>query len=145
MKYSVTLHERQMQVELSKSAARALRNRDKPIVAVVHLIFGCMVAKRVWFKDQVTDVSIPVTDNLRLSFDVVRYANCSLSNIDGGAEPETFPLHKDKKGYVPDYLFINFSKNSFSGEFTFDRSRRITNESVYSIEHELELNRISQA
>ena len=145
MKYLVTLHEKKMQVELSKSASSALHNRDKPIVAVAHLILGCMVAKRVWFKDEAIDDSIPVTDNLRLAFDVVKYADCSLPNIDSGTEPEMFPLHKEKRIFVPNYIFIGFRKNSFFGEFTFDKSHDFTMEPAEGIGHTLKLNENIQA
>lgn len=121
MKYSADIHGKLMQVEVSRRAEKELALRDRPMVAVVHLIFGCMVAKRVWFKDAVSEETTAITDRLSISFDVVRYANCSLSNIDSGAEPEHFPLQKDIKGYVPDELSIDFSNNRFSGDFTFSR------------------------
>jgi hypothetical protein len=110
-----------MQVEISQKAEQELALRHKPLVAVVHLIFGCMVAKRVWFKDETAEETTPVTDKLSIHFDVVRYANCSLSNIDGGATPERFPLQKHIKGYVPDQLSIDFNRHGFSGDFTFSR------------------------
>lgn len=121
MKYSVVIHGKLMRVTISRTAEKELALRRSPVVAVAHLIFGCMVAKRVWFKDAVSDETAAITDKLSVCFDVVRYANCSLSNIDSGAEPELFPLQRDIKRYVPDELSIDFSKNRFSGDFTFSR------------------------
>jgi len=121
MQYSVILHGKRMEVVLSRSAEAALRRRQKPVTAVVHLIFGCMVAKRVWFRDQVDVEVTPVTDNLNLNFDVVRYAVCSLKNIDGGATPEPFPIGKDMRCFVPYSLLIDYRKRQFSGEFTYRR------------------------
>ncbi len=121
MNYSVILHGKRVKVVLNRRAEQALNKRDKPITAVVHLIFGCMVAKRVWFREQVDVAVTPVTDKLNLHFDVVRYANCSLRNIDGGGEPERFPLGKGISDFVPDLLEIDCRKLKFTGEFTYQR------------------------
>jgi len=123
MKYSATLFGREVQVELSRRAGKALQARDKPVVAVVHLIFGCMLAKRVWFRDAVDDDVVPVTDKLGMTFNVVRYVRCSLKLIDGGAEPEDFPLALDKGRFVPDTVFIDYRKREFTGEFSYTAAR----------------------
>lgn len=128
MKYSVLIHGKYIQVEISKRAENEITHKRGPIIAVMHLIFGCMVAKRVWFRDEVPEETVTITDKLSVCFDVVRYANCSLSNIDGGAEPDRFPLQRDIKKFVPDKLFIDFVKNRFLGDFTFSQSSRVTRE-----------------
>ena len=121
MIYSVKLHGKTVNITLKRRAEQALRKRDRPVTAVMHLIFGCMVAKRVWFREQVDIEVMPVNDKLNLNFDVVRYAQCSLKNIDGGAEPEAFPLGKDIRDFVPDSLVIDYCKQKFTGEFTYRR------------------------
>ena len=123
MKHSAILFGREVQVELSRRAEKALRAREKPLVAVVHLIFGCMLAKRVWFRDEVDDDVVPVTDKLGMTFNAVRYAVCSLKLIDGGAEPEDFPLALEKGRFVPDKVFIDYRKHEFSGDFSYTASR----------------------
>ncbi|VAW75760.1 hypothetical protein MNBD_GAMMA15-2469 [hydrothermal vent metagenome] len=123
MNYSVSLQGRQVQVELSRCAENALNTRNQPLVAVVHLIFGCMVAKRVWFKESVEDEVAKVNDKLNLTFNAVRYAVCSLELIDGGAEPEDFPMVIEKSRFVPDVVRIDYSNKKFLGEFTYQRSK----------------------
>jgi hypothetical protein len=123
MKHSAILFGREVQVELSRRAEKALRAREKPVVAVVHLIFGCMLAKRVWFRDEVDDDVVPVTDKLGMTFNAVRYAVCSLKLIDGGAEPEDFPLALEKGRFVPDKVFIDYRKHEFSCDFSYTASR----------------------
>ena len=118
MNYSAILHGKNIKIYLTPRAEKALGKRDTPVTAVVHLIFGCMVAKRVWFREQVDAKTTRVTASLNLSFDVVRYANCSLRNIDGGGEPERFPLGKDIRDFVPDLLEIDYHKREFPGGFT---------------------------
>ncbi len=128
MNYPVILFGKKLQVELSRRAERALRAREKPVVAVVHLIFGCMLAMRVWFRDTVDEDIVPVTENLGISFNVVRYAICSLKLIDGGAEPEDFPLALEKGRFVPDTVRIDYRKNEFTGEFSYTAARQAVQE-----------------
>ncbi len=123
MKYSVTLYGKRVQVELSRRAGKALQAREKPVVAVVHLIFGCMLAKRVWFRDAVDGEVVAVTDKLGMAFNTVRYAVCSLKLIDGGAEPEDFPLALEKGRFVPDIVYIDYRKHEFTGEFSYTSAR----------------------
>ena len=130
MNYSVILHGKTVKVALTPRAEQVLGKRDTPITAVVHLIFGCMVAKRVWFREQVDAETTKVTESLNLSFDVVRYANCSLRNIDGGGEPERFPLGKDISDFVPDLLEIDYHKLKFTGEFTYQRMSSVLSSAV---------------
>jgi len=124
MKHSAILFGREVQVELSRRAEKALRAREKPLVAVVHLIFGCMLAKRVWFRDEVDDDVVPVTDKLAMTFNAVRYAVCSLKLIDGGAEPEDFPLALEKGRFVPHKVFIDYRKHEFTGDFSYTTARK---------------------
>ena len=123
MNYSVSLQGRQVQVELSQRAEKALNARSQPLVAVVHLIFGCMVAKRVWFKESVEEEVAQVNDKLGLTFNAVRSAVCSLELIDAGAIPEDFPLAIEKNRFVPDVIRIDFSHKAFVGEFTYARAK----------------------
>ncbi|MFQ5642784.1 MAG: hypothetical protein ACE5FQ_03700 [Thiogranum sp.] len=123
MKHSIILFGREVQVEVSRRAEKALQARDKPVVAVVHLIFGCMLAKRVWFRDAVDDEVVPVSDKLGMSFNVVRYAICSLKLIDCGAEPEDFPLALEKGRFVPDTVSIDYRKHEFTGKFSYIAGR----------------------
>lgn len=115
------LHNKPLQVEISQRAEKVLDQRDKPIIADVHLIFGCMIAKRVWFKDQVEGDMVSVSDKLGLSFHTVKYLVCSFENIDNGGVPEAFSPGREMNKFMPDYIFIDFQKQKFIGEFTYNR------------------------
>ncbi|VAW71527.1 hypothetical protein MNBD_GAMMA13-451 [hydrothermal vent metagenome] len=123
MNYSISLQGRPVQVELSRRAEKALNTRSQSLLAVVHLIFGCMVAKRVWFKESVDDEAVKVNDKLDLKFNTVRYSACSFDNIDGGAEPEDFPMVIERNRFVPDVIRIDYKRKAFSGEFTYTRCK----------------------
>jgi hypothetical protein len=124
MKYSVVLHGKPLQVEISRRAENALNKRDKPVIADVHLIFGCMLAKRIWFQDQVEVETVSVCHNLGISFQTVKYTVCSFENIDNGGVPLPFSPSIEMNRFVPDYVFIDYLKHQFTGGFTYDRGLR---------------------
>jgi len=63
-----------------------------------------------------------------MTFNVVRYAICSLKLIDGGAEPEDFPLALEKGRFVPDIVRIDYRRNEFTGEFSYTAAREAVQE-----------------
>jgi len=120
MNYSVILHDKPIRVETSKRAEKELSQRQCPIIADINLIFGCMIAKRVWFKDKVDGGgSVIVSDKLSLSFHTVKYDVCSFENIDNGGVAEPFYPEKGINKFMPHYIFIDFYKYKFTGEFSF--------------------------
>jgi len=126
MNHVITLCEKPIEIELSDRAEQAISNRDKPIIAEINLVFGCLVIKRVWFRETVGMETVPVCKGLEACFNVVRYAKtCCIADIDNGAESEDFPIVKDKKSFVPDKVFIDYKKGEFSGRYTYDRALKI--------------------
>ncbi len=120
MKHSITLLDKVIEIELSSRAEQAVSARIAPIIAEINLVFGCLVIKRVWFREQVDCDAVSVTPGLEVCFNVVRYAKtCCIADIDNGAEAEDFPIVKDKKTFVPDNLFIDYKKGAFSGSYTY--------------------------
>lgn len=117
---TVELHGKTVRVEVSAAAERALERRVSPLYAEVQLIFGCMIAKRVWFREQAVENAVPVNPKLRVWFRPARYAKaCCFDDIDNGAEASDFPLAVDRKGFVPDLLFIDYRGGKWLGEFTY--------------------------
>ncbi|NOX10126.1 MAG: hypothetical protein GXP22_11715 [Gammaproteobacteria bacterium] len=125
MNHSICLYDKQIVIEISQKAERALSARSQPIIAEINLIFGCLVLKRIWFREQVDLQTVPVTTGLMVCFNVVRYAKtCRISDIDDGAESEDFPIARDKKSFVPDKVFIDYKKGKFSGSYTYNTSAK---------------------
>lgn len=123
MKRVVSLYGKTLQIELSAAAQRALAERSGPLLAEIHLIFGCMIVKRVRFRDALAGVAVPVTDKLFVHFRPVRYQkSCRLSDIDADENPEDFPLVAERRCYVPDHLVIDFRAGGWRGDFTYDRA-----------------------
>jgi len=126
MNHTITLYEKTVEIELSDRAEQILSNQEKTLIAEINLVFGCLVIKRVWFREVVEMETVPVCKGLEACFNVVRYAKtCCIADIDNGAESEDFPITKDKKTFVPDKVFIDYKKGEFSGHFTYDRALKI--------------------
>ncbi|BAU47467.1 hypothetical protein SVA_0888 [Sulfurifustis variabilis] len=120
MKTMITLHGKPVQVELSDAAERELKKRTAPLYAEVQLIFGCMIAKRVWFSDEAVEHAVVVTPNFLVWFRPVRYAkSCSFDDIDNGAEASDYPMVADRTRFVPDALTIHYRAGKWIGDFTF--------------------------
>jgi hypothetical protein len=131
MKTIIKLHDRSVHINISKKALGVVASNEEPLVAEIDLIFGCMVAKRVWFKDVIPDDAVKVVDNLFVCFRSVRYAKtCHFADIDNGAIPEEFPLALEKRRFVPDWLNIEFKKGKLAGTFGFDRSMQMPDETA---------------
>ncbi len=126
MKHRITLHGKPLEIELSDTAEQALFERSRPLIAEINLVFGCLIIKRVWFREEIDCPTVPVTDKLEACFNVVRYTKtCRIADIDNGAESESFPIEKDIGTYVPKRVFIDFRKGEFSGHYSYDRALKI--------------------
>lgn len=120
MNATIQLYGKPVRVELSAAAERALEKRVQPLYAEVQLIFGCMVAKRVWFRDEASKDAVPVTPKLSVWFRPARYEKaCSFDDIDGGAVASDFPMAVDRKGFVPDVVRIDYRAGKWVGDFTY--------------------------
>lgn len=120
----IKIHDKDVHVTLTKSAERAATLLAAPLLAEIHLIFGCMIVKRVWFKERTNPESEAIAGNLHACFCTVRYSKqCRISHIDSGVEePNDFPLMVEKKAFVPHWLRIDYKKGKWIGEYGYDRN-----------------------
>ena len=117
---TIQLHGKPVRVELSAAAESALAKRRHPLFAEVQLIFGCMIAKRVWFRDEPAENAVAVNSKLHVWFRPARYAKaCSFDDIDNGAEASDYPMVGDRGRFVPDLLSIDYRGGKFVGDFTY--------------------------
>jgi hypothetical protein len=123
MKTTITLHGKTVLVEISDAARRMLAKRARPLMCEVNLVFGCMLAKRVWFRDAVHAEAVPVVAGLSVWFRPVGYAKaCSFDDIDAGAEAFDYPMVAERRRFVPDALFIDYRGGRWAGDFTYSRA-----------------------
>ncbi len=122
MNTTIYLHGKPVRLELSSAAERALSRRATPLFAEVQLIFGCMIAKRVWFREEAVDGAVPVTPMLNVWFRPARYAKaCSFDAIDNGAVASDYPMVAERKCFVPDLVRIDYRGGKWVGDFTYTR------------------------
>ena len=120
MNVTIELYGKPVCVELSAAAERALAQRSSPLYAEVQLIFGCMIAKRVRFRDEANENAVTVTPKLSMWLRPARYEKaCSFDDIDGGAMASDFPMVVDRKGFVPDVVHIDYRSGKWVGDFTY--------------------------
>ena len=120
MNTTIQLYGKPVRVELTTAAERALEKRAEPLYTEVQLIFGCMVAKRVWFRDETNKDAVPVTPKLSVWFRPARYEKaCCFDDIDSGAVASDFPMAVDRKGFVPDVVHIDYRAGKWVGDFTY--------------------------
>lgn len=117
---TIYLYDKAMRVECTVAAERTLARRATPLFAEVQLIFGCMVAKRVWFREEANAAAVCVTPKLHVWFRPARYEKaCSFDDIDNGAVASDYPMKSDRKNFVPDVLFIDYRAGKWIGDFTY--------------------------
>jgi hypothetical protein len=117
---TIHLHGKPVRVALSAAAESALAERRIPLFAEVQLIFGCMIAKRVWFRDAAVENAVPVNSKLLVWFRPARYQKaCSFDDIDNGAEASDYPVAGDRGRFVPDLLSIDYRAGKWIGDFTY--------------------------
>jgi len=120
MNTTIQLYGKPVRVELTASAERVLARRTEPLFVEVQLIFGCMIAKRVWFHEETNKEAVPVTPKLSVWFRPARYEKaCSFDDIDSGAVASDFPMAVDRKGFVPDVVHIDYRAGKWVGDFTY--------------------------
>lgn len=119
---SANLDGKPVAIQLSRRAAHALARRARPLSAEIHLIFGCMVAKRVWFTEQPRQDAVPVVDGLSVCFRPVHYEkSCRIKGVDKGAVSPDYPVVGPRHRFVPDIVAIDYRAGEWVGNFTYDR------------------------
>ena len=119
MKKTINLYGKDIEITLSDSATAAADKLENPLLVEIHLIMGCLIVKRVWFKEREHEDQQNITGMLNACFRVVRYPkSCRISTIDEETEtPEDYPIVADKKSFVPDWLNIDFKNGEWVGEY----------------------------
>ena len=112
---NITLHDKSLEIRLTRAAQKALALRETPLVAEMELLFSCLHRKRVYFGESV-EQSTPVNAQLAVRFKPIMTRRCSVT--EGGATPpsEGFPL-ENPRPYVPNWLAIDYRRGEWVGDF----------------------------
>jgi len=117
---AIILNGKNMHVQWTGRAERALCNRREPLVIEMQLYFSCVVKKRVLFHDQTDFETTGVNDNIQIAFRPIQAAAC---------DPEEFarnyPVGRVLNApaatrMIPSKISIDFHKGRWQGKFGFD-------------------------
>ena len=111
---------KQISINLSSRADKALGQRDAPLMVEMELYFSCLIRKKVRFYDapQAGDASLraELSPQLTIQFRPVMTRSCG-RDYEGDEPPLTdFPI-ANPKPYVPHWLRIDFRNGEWQGEF----------------------------
>lgn len=120
MQQQIEIIGKQIAVNLSDSARKALSQRSAPLVVEMELYFSCLIRKKVRFHDTERPgdeaLTAQLPPNLQLQFRPVMTRSCG-RDYEGDEPPLTdFPI-ANPRPYVPHWLRIDFRNGEWLGEF----------------------------
>ncbi len=117
---SIVINGRNVLVEWTRSAARELARRPRPLVVELELYFSCLVKKFVHFRDEAGDrETVAASDKLVLYFRPVTSTACSFEVAERlGRQPE-MELHSEAVGKIaPKNVSIDFARGAWQGRYS---------------------------
>lgn len=117
------MNQRTIDVILTSRAQQALKNLSAPLNVELELYFSCLIRKRVLFPDQSHTDSIPLKsshEKLNIQFRPVMTRVCSVDDVEGAPDLETFPI-KRPEAFIPHWLRLDNQSGKWMGEFGFGK------------------------
>ncbi len=117
MQATVEILGKQVLVEWSASADKAMSARASPLMVEMELYFSCLVRKTVRFgSTALIRYSATVTPQLQVVFRPVMTTVCKVSEVDDEPPLEDFNILKPE-AFVPKRLYIDFKRGQWIGTF----------------------------
>ncbi len=110
---------RDLTLELSPAAERALQGLTQPITAEMELYFSCLIRKKVRFHSDRNENDVAADEHLNLRFRPVMTRHCEMDGVDGEPPLTDFPI-ANVKPYVPHWLKVDFQDGQWRGEFGYN-------------------------
>lgn len=113
----ILIQNKPVQVLLSKSAEKALQQRESTLFVEMELYFSCLIRKQVLFHERQRQAdSVTVNEKLSVSFHPVMTESCMIKD----AEPE--PVKSDfdiqrRECFTPRWLKLDYKKGNWLGEY----------------------------
>lgn len=108
--------EKKLRISLTRSARKALTQRQAVLVAEMELLFSCLVRKRVYFYDPGSKPFEQINEKLGIRFRPVVSRGCQVSGQKADLPVDDFPL-KDAERFLPKWLIIDFRNGQWAGKF----------------------------
>ena len=118
MQGQVRLLGRDLRVEWSQAAQRALEARSTPLLVEMELYFSCMIRKRVRFDVRQRGEAALLGQGLSISFRPVMTPVCSVADYD----PESLvdlPTGEPQR-FMPHWLKLDYRHGQWQGEFGYE-------------------------
>lgn len=123
----IDLHQKPLDIRLTRSAEAALVARSETLLAEMELIFGCMIRKRITFRElgAIGEAdAVPASARMAVRFvALMTRAACTLTDSGqekGGLIKPTHEPLENPGSYVPRWLVIDYRKGKWHGEFGYD-------------------------
>ncbi len=117
MERQIQLLGRDLRVELSAAAVRALEARAVPLQVEMELYFSCLIRKRVLFDAPQRGEAAWIGQGLSLSFrPVMSRGGCSMSGTDPEGLLVDLPTGEPQR-FVPRWLKLDYRRGEWRGEF----------------------------
>ena len=114
---TIQLEGKDLRIQLTEPASRALADRSSPLNVEMELYFSCMIRKRVHFTDEKLTVNYAAkTDQLEIGFRPIMAQRCSIQDVKETPPTTDFPISRAGR-FIPNWLNLDFTKGKWSGEF----------------------------
>jgi hypothetical protein len=116
---TVSIHGKPVTVEWTRAAARALAERERPLILELELYFSCLVKKFVHFREAAPGRDlVPVTDGLQLFFHAVTSTACTMELAERlGRQPEMELDTPVARRLAPKRVRLDRVRGAWRGEF----------------------------
>jgi hypothetical protein len=117
MQTTVQIEGRNVEVETTSAADRALRESGTGISAEMELYFSCLIRKKVRFHPVGShEDEVSAGEGLTVRFRPVMTASCSVDTDNDKVPVADFPI-KRPEAYVPRWLRVDYRHGQWVGEF----------------------------
>ena len=132
MKKQLNFHDKDIDIQLTPSAARQSETLTSRLIIEIQIYFSCLLGKRLAFYSEqampgcwqleaeefteILEETKQLTDKIYIRFNTVMTKDCPVSDYAGPPPVTDFTIH-NLKPYVPSWLNIDFKNNQWSGEY----------------------------
>lgn len=114
---TITIQNKPVQIHLTKSAEKALQQRNSALYVEMELYFSCLIRKQVLFHDRQRQTdSVSVNDKLSVSFHPVMTESCLLKEAEPEPAKSDFDIQR-RDCFTPRWLKLDYKKGNWLGEY----------------------------
>ena len=114
---TIQVHDRPVELRLSRAAQRALARREAPLIAEMELYFSCLIRKRVRFRERADGLAtVAAAPGLLVAFRAVTTAQCRIADVGEEVPLTDMPVTRGE-ALVPRWLAIDYRRGAWQGEF----------------------------